>query len=221
MPEHHSATLTLELVAPELETEEAPVEDARADAQPIVARFGLSRPVGSSDSTGHFTVDSFGKAVMVAASFYDQKEASDELARNLGSPEFLGFVVVDVSPASDRTEEGPKRETVRIHSAVRPTPRLSVHRLTLRFKLNWQTIAYLTTAMFITVAGLLLLLGVWTENQPVTAWGVAVVGIGVLGWGIAVAATAIRLLVELAVWGWRSWRISPKSEKDLKEASEK
>lgn len=152
---------------------------------------------------------------MIAASFYQRKEVSDDLGRILGTPEFRGFVVVDVSPRTDKAERGPKRETVHIRSTVRPTASLPLRRIALGFRLNWQTITYAVSAALVTVAGILMLLGFWLGNEALTAWGVLLIGAAVAGWTTWLILYVIFVLADVIRIGWFSLHPRKHLEEDI------
>lgn len=194
-PQALTPTLTLELVPSETETRDWVSTRRRVAAVPVAVPVQSPR-YGSTEDPSHLQVDSFGKVVVLAASYYDQKEIPSELARSIDSLELGEVVFEDIPQAKNKDKEEPRRVVVRLESSVRPVGKLSVGPLTTPFK-SWQEPVWLVTAALLTIASGLMLWGVRADKEAIVAWGVLLIGICMAGWGLGIVAYVLLVLKDI------------------------
>ena len=177
MRDGQSSVMTLDLELTKAQPDRDSPENVNATAESSNEKEAIS------GETRRVSVDSFGKAVLAAASFYDQKNVTTRLEDAINSPEVMAIVVLNVSRVSGKDQYGPVREIVRIQSTVNSYSSLSARGLIIRFRRSWANPAAWLTALFLILSGILIFAGLQADQTAFATSG------------------AIMLAILLGVWG--------------------
>ena len=200
MQDGQSSVMTLDLELTKLPPEHTPSEDVQSTSESSDAREAISH------GAARVTVDSFGKAILAAASFYEQKNIATRIEEAINSPEVMAIVVLNVSRVSSKDQHEPARETVHIQSTVHSHSKLSARGLLIRFRNHWLNTAAWLTALLLTLSGLLIFGGLQAELDVLAISGAIVLAALTGVWGIALTAWALLMIVELISLAWSGVR---------------
>ena len=193
-------TLGLELTRPQ--SEPTPSEGSYEASDPPDAIEAI--PQGEA----RVTVDSFGKAILAAASFYGQKDSTIEIREAINSPEVMAIVVLNVSRMSGKDQHERTRETVQIRSTVHSNSKLSARSLMIRFRNTWLNAAAWISALLLILSGLLIFGGLQAEIGAMAISGALLLAVLAGVWGTALSTWTLLMIGELISLAWSGVRRS-------------